>query len=117
MMNEIFKRIKSEFDSFITRVDTSEIRTIEKLDEKVAQKIEEIREDYPDLKQARECVKDKYSDIYYLVNIRRNYYINGYLYWALLNFYWGEYEWKQGDQTEGVWFMVQATKALALWQG
>lgn len=117
MMNKIFKRIKSEFDSFITRVDTSEIRSTEKLDEKVAQKIEEIREDYPDLKQARKCVKDKYSDIYYLVNIRRNYYINGYLYWALLNFYWGEHEWKQGDQTEGIWFMVQATKALALWQG
>lgn len=117
MMNKIFERIKSEFDLFITRLDTSGIRTIEILDEKVVQEMERIRLNYDDLNQAREYVKDKYSDIYHCVNIRRNYDINGYLYWARLNFYWGEHEWRQGDQTEGVWFMVQATKALALWQG
>lgn len=117
MMNEIYERIKSEFDFLIADLDTRKTRKIEKLDEKVAQEIERIRLNYPDLKQARECVTDKYIDVNHCVNICRNYDINGYLYWALLNFYWGEHEWDQGEQTEGIWFMVQATRALALWLG
>jgi len=116
-MKELFEQIKSEFKLLIARLDSNGTRKNEKIDQKVAQEIEDIGLKYPYPQQAREYIKGRYTDAYFFANIVRNYDINSYLYWAMLNFHWGEHEWELGQHSEGIGFMVQATRGLWLWQG
>lgn len=117
MMNEIFNMMKSEFEIAFSHFYTEGIRKREKLEKEIIQEIKVIQLNYPKRERAREHMKHLYIDVCFEINTAINVNVNRYLRYALLNFHWGEYEWDRKYQAEGVWFMVQATRALGLWQG
>lgn len=116
-MKKIFELLKSEFERTLSQIKGSGIGEKNKIDKEINQQILAIRQRYPDEKQARKQIEQQWENVYFEVNAARKINENIYLRWAMLNYYWGIYEWARGCRLEGIKFMVEATRAQGLWQG